>query len=70
MIGPMRMPPAVLARLNESIVKGCDAPALKERLSAVGNQCVGGTPQGFRDFLKLEIAKWAEIVKKSGAKAD
>lgn len=69
-IGPARLPAAVLARLNESIVRGCEAPALKERLSAVGNQCVGGTPQAFRDFLKVEIARWAEIVRKSGAKPD
>lgn len=69
-IGPARLPPAVLARLNESIVKGCETPALKERLSAVGNQCVGGTPQGFRDFLRVEIAKWAEIVKQSGVKPE
>jgi len=69
-IGPVGLPARIVARLNEAIPKSCDTAALKERLAAVGNQCVGGTPREFGEFLRVELVKWADIVKKSGAKPD
>jgi tripartite-type tricarboxylate transporter receptor subunit TctC len=69
-IGPVGLPAPIVARLNEAILRSCETAALKERLSLVGNQCVGGTPREFTAFLRAELAKWADIVKKSGAKPD
>ena len=43
-------------------------PALKEKYAAIGYELVGGTPQQFDAFVKSEIAKWAQVVRRSGAK--
>lgn len=45
-------------------------PALKEEFSAIGYTLVGGTPQQFDAFVKKEVAKWADVIKRSGAKID
>jgi tripartite-type tricarboxylate transporter receptor subunit TctC len=44
--------------------------SVKDRLAAVGNQCVGGTPSEFAGFIAKERLKWADVVKKAGAKID
>jgi tripartite-type tricarboxylate transporter receptor subunit TctC len=43
---------------------------LKERYAAIQAEPVGGTPEQFADYVKKETVKWAEVVKKSGAKLD
>jgi tripartite-type tricarboxylate transporter receptor subunit TctC len=67
---PARVPKLVVARLNAAINKTLDSPALKEKYAAIGYELVGGTPEQFDAFVKKEIAKWADVVKRSGAKAD
>ena len=70
LIAPAGLPKAILAKLNAEINKACATPALKERLGVVGNQCVGGSPEQFADFIRKERVKWADVVKRSGAKID
>jgi tripartite-type tricarboxylate transporter receptor subunit TctC len=48
--------------------KALASPALKEKYAAIGYELVGGTPEQFNAFVKSEIAKWADVVKRSGAK--
>jgi len=61
-------PKAIVARLNAEINKVLALPALKEKYATIGYELVGGTPQQFDAFVKSEIAKWAEVVRRSGAK--
>jgi len=65
---PAGAPKAIVARLNAEINKVLASPALKERYATIGYEVVGGTPQQFDAFVKSEIAKWAEVVRRSGAK--
>ena len=44
--------------------------ALKERYAELGSEIVGGTPAAFAEFLASDAAKWAKVVKTSGARAD
>ena len=37
---------------------------------AIGSEPVGGTPEQFREFIRRENAKWAEVINRSGAKVD
>lgn len=39
---------------------------VRERLSGLGAEPVGGTPEDFRAFISAETAKWATVVKASG----
>ncbi len=69
-IVPAGVPPAIVTRLNAEINKACAAPTLLEKFAGFGNTCLGSTPAEFSDLITQETAKWADIVKRSGAKAD
>jgi tripartite-type tricarboxylate transporter receptor subunit TctC len=67
---PVGTPKAIVATLNTEINKALQSPTLRERYAAIEAEPVGGTPEQFAAFVKKETAKWAEVVKKSGAKLD
>jgi tripartite-type tricarboxylate transporter receptor subunit TctC len=69
-IGPAGLPRPVLARLNAAINQAIVTPASKKRFDDIGNELGGGTPEEFGDLIRRESAKWAEVVKRSGAKID
>ena len=61
---------AIVMKLNSEINKALQAATLKERYAAIEAEPVGGTPEDFAAFVRKESAKWADVVKKSGAKLD
>ena len=65
---PVGVPKTIVARLNAAINKVLALPAVKEKYSAIGYELVGGTPEQFDAYVRSEIAKWADVVKRSGAK--
>jgi len=68
LLAPAKTPPAVVERLNAEINRVL--PSLRERYAELGTELVGGTPGEFGAFIKTELAKWAQVVKASGAKPD
>ena len=60
----------VVTRLNAEIVKAVKLPDVRERLTGLGAEVVGSTPEQFAAFQKADTAKWAKVVKESGAKID
>jgi tripartite-type tricarboxylate transporter receptor subunit TctC len=69
-IVPTGVPAAIVARLNAEINKALAAPVVKEKLPEFGLEIAGGTAQEFSAHIKSEVAKWADVVKRSGAKVD
>jgi tripartite-type tricarboxylate transporter receptor subunit TctC len=69
-LAPAGTPKAVVNRLNAELVKIMHSPELKERLAATGTEPLTSTPEEFAGYIKREIAKWGEVIRKSGAKAD
>jgi tripartite-type tricarboxylate transporter receptor subunit TctC len=67
---PAGTPPAIVRRLNAEIVRILGLPDVKEKLSGLGAELVGNTPEEFAVLVKAEVVKWADVVKKSGAKVD
>jgi tripartite-type tricarboxylate transporter receptor subunit TctC len=65
--GPAKLPPAVVAKLNAVIVAALAAPELRERLKTEGATAIGDAPDVFARFVREDIARWAPIVKASGA---
>ena len=69
-IVPTGVPKAIIVRLNAEINKALAAPAVREKLPEFGLEIVGGTPEQFAAHIKREVAKWADVVRRSGAKVD
>lgn len=61
---------AIIARVNAELNKALQAPALVKTLNASGADAVGGTPEDFARVVKADFAKWAKVVKDSGARVD
>ncbi len=69
-VAPAGVPKAVVAKLNAEINAALATPALREKLLAIGSEPVIGTPAQFGEFIRKENAKWADVIKRSGAKVD
>ena len=69
-IVPAKTPPAVVARLSQEIGRVLRLPDVRERLLSQGMEPVSNTPEDFSAYIKSEIAKWAGVVKTSGAKPE
>ena len=70
MVAPAGVPPAIIAKLNSAIVKILRDPAVSGPLEANGFEVVASSPAEFGARLKADIAKFDEIVRRSGAKVD
>ena len=67
---PAGTPSEIVKRLNAEMVKIINMPDVREKLVGLGAEPVANTPEEFGALVKTEVAKWADIVKKSGAKVD
>ena len=67
---PAGTPPDIVRRLNAETAKFMQSKEIETRLINEGARFIPMTPEQFGDFVKAEIAKWAPVVKASGAKAD
>ena len=67
---PAGTPPEIVKRLNTEIVKIINLPEVKEKLLLLGAEPVGNSLEEFTIFVKAEVVKWGDIVKKSGARVD
>ena len=64
------LPKDVVARLNAELKKALASPAVQERYKQLDTETDGGSPEEFLALAKGETVKWAEVVKRSGAKVD
>ena len=69
-IAPAGLPRPILERLNAAVNRTIVEPRTKERLEQMGSEGGGGTPEEFGALIRKDSAKWAEVIKKSGAKID
>ncbi len=64
------VPRAVLDKLNAALNRAILEPKTKELLFALGSEGGGGTPEEFGALIRRDSAKWAEVIKRSGARID
>ena len=66
---PAGTPADVIALLHREIVAIIALPDMQERLSALGFEPVGSTPEEFAMQMKLEMEKWAKVIRAANIKA-
>ena len=69
-LAPAGTPKDLVAKLNTEITRIMHLPEVKERLAGQGAESLTSTPQQAAAFIRSETAKWAKVVKFSGAKVD
>lgn len=67
---PAKTPRPIINRLNAEVAKILHMPDIKQFLFNQGLDVAPGTPEEFGAYIKSERAKWAKVVKASGAKAN
>jgi tripartite-type tricarboxylate transporter receptor subunit TctC len=67
---PVRAPKEIVARLQVEIDKALKSAELQEKLKGVGVTIVNGNPTQAAGFVKSEYEKWANVIRRSGAKLD
>jgi tripartite-type tricarboxylate transporter receptor subunit TctC len=67
---PAGTPPAIVARLNETMRTALLSTEMRDRLAHMGAEPAPTSPEQFAAFIKAELAKYQQVVKFSGAKVD
>jgi tripartite-type tricarboxylate transporter receptor subunit TctC len=67
---PAATPGPIIAKLHAELVAAMKLPEVRERMAGFGFEPIGNTPEEFAEFVKTDIARWAKVVKDSGAHVD
>lgn len=70
LLAPAGTPAPVVERLHRASVEALSHPEIRQRFAADGGTVVASTPEAFAAFMRAETAKWADVVRASGARAD
>lgn len=66
---PAGTPDAIVTQLHGAVVKALARPELKARFTAEGANPVASSPGEFAKFFQQEVAKWADLAKRTGIQA-
>jgi len=69
-LGPAKLPANVVNTLNREINRALMLPDVRERLTQLGVEVVGGKPEQLRDAIAKELETWSRLVKERGLKFD
>lgn len=70
LVVPSATPRDIVNKINAAVNQALQTPELRERMNGIGMEPAPTTPEQFDQFIRAEIAKWAEVVKTSGMKLD
>ena len=69
-LAPAGTPRPIITRLNAEFVKIMRTPEVRERLATLATDPLTSTPEEFGAYIQAEIAKWGDVVRKAGLRAD
>lgn len=67
---PVAASPALIAKIDADVNAAIEAPDVKESLEKIGFSPVGRAGGNAKDFVRTEVVKWGEVVKKLGLRVD
>lgn len=68
-VAPAGTPKQRIALLHGAIVRALQSPEFAEKLAAQGAEAVVRTPEAFGGYIKVEVDKWAGVIRRAGLKA-
>ena len=70
LVGPGKMSPALAKRMNDDVNKALQMPDVMAKLAVSGAEDGGGSTEKFKEFMHVEQAKWAKVIKEANVKVD
>ena len=67
---PGATPGTIVGRLHQEILKALHSSEVKARLESEGAEIIGNTPEQAAAVLRDDMAKWAEVIRRSGIRAN
>jgi tripartite-type tricarboxylate transporter receptor subunit TctC len=67
---PANVPKDIVQRLSSEIVKASKSPEFNRRMTELGYQVIGSSPEQMASMIQAEIKRWPPVIKASGATAD
>ena len=65
LLAPAGTPREIVTRMQREIAKVLQIPEVQERLASAGAEPVGSTPEEFDAYVKSEVQKWGEVIRKA-----
>ncbi len=69
-VGPAKLPKDIVAKLQREIVAAVQSPAVRKRWAELDTETVAGSPEEFAALVRRERPRWAEVIRRAGAKID
>lgn len=69
-LGPAGMDPAVVQKLNATLVKALARPDVRDKLQGLGFDVIASSPEAYATLIRDEIARWSKVVKEQGIKVE
>jgi tripartite-type tricarboxylate transporter receptor subunit TctC len=66
LVGPAGMDAALVTRIRDATFKALENPAVRQTFAKLGVLIEASTPQGFADFIRQDLDRWARVVKEAG----
>ena len=70
LVAPAGTPPDIVAKVQQEVARALQLPDSRERLAGLGAEPVGNTPAELAARMRTESARWAQVVKAAGIRAD
>ncbi len=70
LVAPAAVAPDLLKKIHADALQVLNTPDMRSRIASLGATPIGNTPEQFRAQIRDDLAKWARIIKISGARAD
>ncbi|HEV8518478.1 MAG TPA: tripartite tricarboxylate transporter substrate binding protein [Burkholderiales bacterium] len=67
---PTATPKEIVARLHQEMIKALQSPEVKSRLESEGADIIGNTPEQAAAIIRSDLEKWADVIRRTGIKAD
>src|SRR5258706_6120840 len=69
-MAPAATPKEIIARLHQEMIKALQSPEVKSRLESEGADIIGNAPEQAAAIIRADLEKWADVIRRTGIKAD